>query len=305
MNENLEGKVKERTTLIESLLNKMKKYLSPQLYESILGGQRDGQISHERKKLSIFFSDIRDFTATTDSMEAEALSGLLNTYLDEMAKIALKWGGTIDKFVGDAIMVFFGDPEFIDDKAHAIRAVKMAIEMQAKLNELRDIWKEQGVTLVLHVRMGINTGYCTVGNFGSENRMDYTIIGTQVNLAQRLEAAAPPDGILISNETYALVQDEIACRYNDEIRVKGIHNAVKTYLLLGLRDQKEMIRQYLRKTEDGIALRNMEIKQTGTDDFQKKQMLKALKMAEKYLLEKTVTVPETESRESIEKDDAS
>jgi class 3 adenylate cyclase/HAMP domain-containing protein len=281
MNVNLESTVKERTEQIEALLNKMKKYLSPQLYESISGGSRTVDFSHERKKLTIFFSDIKDFTSTTDSMEAEALSDILNHYLDQMAKVALNYGGTIDKFVGDAIMIFFGDPEFIDDKTHALKAVNMALEMKRRLTELREEWSEKGYTHEFHVRMGINTGYCTVGNFGSENRMDYTIIGSQVNLAQRLEAAAPVDGILVSHETYSLISDEIECKYSGEIRVKGIHYPIKNYLVQRIRDAKESYKKYLKKIDDGLVLKTMLIHKDMTRE-ERENILRALSVAQHY-----------------------
>jgi class 3 adenylate cyclase/HAMP domain-containing protein len=285
MNVNLESTVKERTEKIEVLLNKMKKYLSPQLYESISGGSRTVEFTHERKKLTIFFSDIKEFTATTDSMEAEALSEILNHYLDQMAKIALKYGGTIDKFVGDAIMIFFGDPEFIDDKTHAFKAVKMALEMKRRLTELREEWNEKGYTHEFHVRMGINTGYCTVGNFGSENRMDYTIIGSQVNLAQRLEAASPVDGILISHETYSLISDEIECKYNGEIRVKGIHYPIKNYQVVRIRGEKESYKKYLKKVDEGLVLKTMIIHKDMTKD-ERENVVRALTVARQFTVGK-------------------
>jgi class 3 adenylate cyclase/HAMP domain-containing protein len=281
MNVNLESTIKERTEQIEALLNKMKKYLSPQLYESISGGKRTVEFTHERKKLTIFFSDIKDFTSTTDSMEAEALSDILNHYLDQMAKIALEYGGTIDKFVGDAIMIFFGDPEFIDDQTHALKAVNMALEMKRRLTELREEWTEKGYTHEFHVRMGINTGYCTVGNFGSENRMDYTIIGSQVNLAQRLEAAAPVDGILVSHETYSLISDVIDCTYSGEIRVKGIHYPIKNYLVKRVRDATESYKKYLKKVDEGLVLKTILIHKDMTVE-ERQNVLKALSVAQKF-----------------------
>ena len=177
LNTSLEKTIEERTEDLQDVLERMKKYLPSQLYDVISGDGNNASIGHRRRKLTIFFSDIKGFTAITDSMESEELSKMLNNYLDEMAKIALKWGGTLDKFIGDAIMVFFGDPEFIDDRTHALRAAHMALEMRKRLRELRLDWLDSGVSQPLHIRMGINTGYCTVGNFGSENRMDYTIIG--------------------------------------------------------------------------------------------------------------------------------
>jgi class 3 adenylate cyclase len=208
----------------------MKHYLSPQLYTSIAGGERDASTErHYRKKLTVFFSDIANFTATTESMESEDLSTMLNSYLNNMSIIAEKYGGTIDKFVGDAIMVFFGDPVFTSDKDHALRAVNMALEMQSRMDELRAEWGEIAVERPFHVRIGINTGYCTIGNFGSDTKMDYTIIGNNVNLAARYEAAATPDTILMSYETYMLVKDAVECVEAGEYELKGISHKIKAY----------------------------------------------------------------------------
>ncbi|ULQ59731.1 HAMP domain-containing protein [Brucepastera parasyntrophica] len=240
MNRGLEKTVEDRTRTIETLNNKMKHYLSPQLYASIAGGDREVSTEkHYRKKLTIFFSDIVDFTKTTESMEPEDLSALLNSYLDNMARIAEKYGGTIDKYVGDAVMVFFGDPEFTSDQDHALRAVKMGMEMLERLAELRIEWESAGIERPFHARMGINTGYCTIGNFGSETKMDYTIIGGNVNLAARYESAAKPDTILISYETYMLVRDEIECAEAGEYSLKGISSPVKAYNPVRVKNSKK------------------------------------------------------------------
>jgi PAS domain S-box-containing protein len=225
MNEELEAKNKT----LEALSVKLAKYLSKQVYDSIFSGQRDVKIESYRKKLTVFFSDIQGFTNLTDSMEAEPLSELLNNYLGEMAAIAQEFGGTIDKFIGDGIMIFFGDPESLGEIEDAISCVKMALRMRSRIQELRKRWLDQGIPNILHVRIGINTGYCTVGNFGSEDRLDYTIVGGQVNAAARLETTAEPDQILISYATYALVKDTILCRPTGEIQVKGISHPIKTY----------------------------------------------------------------------------
>ena len=121
-------------------------------------------------------------------------------------------GATIDKYVGDAIVIFFGDPETRGVKEDALACVKMAIAMRQKMAELQGTWRDSGIANPLRCRIGINTGFCTVGNFGSEDRMDYTIIGSGVNLASRLESASAPGEILISYETYALVKDQIQCK---------------------------------------------------------------------------------------------
>ncbi|MGK0290220.1 MAG: adenylate cyclase, partial [bacterium] len=192
--------------LLENLSSKLSKYLSPQVYDSIFSGKKDVKLESYRKELTIFFSDIQGFTSLTDSMESEALTELLNQYLNEMSEIALKYGGTLDKFIGDAIMIFFGDPETKGMQEDALTCARMAIEMRKRMEELRSEWITKGVDVPLHIRIGINTGYCTVGNFGSESRLDYTIIGGQVNLASRLETNAEPDQILISHRTYTLIK---------------------------------------------------------------------------------------------------
>ena len=140
----------------------------------------------------MFFSDIASFTETTERLQPEDLSQLLNHYLTEMSEIALAHGATIDKYVGDAILIFFGDPETRGVKEDAVACVKMALAMRKRIAELQSTWQASGIDDPLRCRMGINTGVCTVGNFGSEDRMDYTIVGADVNLAARLETACPP-----------------------------------------------------------------------------------------------------------------
>ena len=165
-------------------------------------------------------------------MQPEELSALFNHYLNEMAEIALKHGGTIDKFIGDAVMVFFGDPASKGVQEDALACVQMAIAMRTRMEELRGEWNTKGIASPLHIRIGINTGHCTVGNFGSENRLDYTIIGGHVNLASRLETNAEPDQILISHRTYTLIKDKIACEKREEFQVKGIAHPVQTYQIV-------------------------------------------------------------------------
>ena len=181
---------------IEELTNKLSKYLSPQVYQSIFSGKQNVKIEAYRKKLTVFFSDIKGFTEITDRLEPEVLSSLLNSYLNEMSKIALKYGGTIDKFIGDAILIFFGDPESKGDKEDAKACVLMALEMRERMKHLRKLWEDQGISNPLDIRIGINTGFCNVGNFGSEDRLDYTIIGGEVNLASRLSLMLKLDKFL-------------------------------------------------------------------------------------------------------------
>lgn len=227
-----EQDLSEKSIALEALSSKLAKYLAPQVYNSIFSGRQDVRIVSQRKKLTICFTDIAGFTETTDKMESEELTQILNQYLSEMSKIALEFGATIDKYVGDAIVMFFGDPETRGIKEDAIACVSMALAMQKRVGELGEIWRSVGIETPLRCRIGIHTDYCTVGNFGSEDRMDYTIIGGAVNLAARLEQEAAPGSVLISYETFAQVKDVIYCEEVGPIQVKGIAYPTATYRVI-------------------------------------------------------------------------
>jgi class 3 adenylate cyclase/PAS domain-containing protein len=212
-------------------LPKLAKYLSPQVYQSIRGEQTV-EISSKRKKLTIFFSDIAGFTETTDNLESEDLTDVLNQYLTEMSTIALAHGATIDKYIGDAMLLFFGDPDSKGVMEDAKASVMMAIAMQRRMRELEHEWRRRGLERLFRL-IGICTGFCTVGNFGSKDRMDYTIIGNEVNLAARLQSAVEPGGILLSHETNALVQDIVLTEEFPPMTVKGFLKPIKTYKVLG------------------------------------------------------------------------
>ena len=241
-----EEELAEKSRALEQLSNQLAKYLSPQVYNSIFSGKQEVKVTSNRKKLTVFFSDIADFTEMADRLESEELTQLLNHYLTEMSQIALDHGATIDKYVGDAILIFFGDPETKGVKEDALACVKMAIAMRSRMHDLGGIWRQSGIEKPLRVRMGIHTDYCTVGNFGSEDRMDYTIIGGGVNTASRLEALATPGEILISYETFALVSDPIACEEQGEIDVKGIAYPIATYRVVDLYANLDEVDQAIR-----------------------------------------------------------
>ena len=229
-----EEELAEKSNAMEQLSNQLAKYLSPQIYDLIFSGQQEVKLVSQRKRLTVFFSDIANFTETTERLESEDLTQLLNHYLTEMSQIALKYGATVDKYVGDAIVIFFGDPKTRGVKEDALACVKMALEMRKRMVELQDVWTASGIENPLRCRIGISTGLCTVGNFGSEDRMDYTIIGGGVNLASRLEHACTPGEILISYETHAHVKEEIHCEEYGQVNVKGIGYPVATYKVVDL-----------------------------------------------------------------------
>jgi len=228
-----EQDLSDKSAALAALSSKLAKYLAPQVYDSIFTGQQEVKIVSKRKKLTVCFSDLVGFTEITDKMESEDLTQLLNHYLTEMSKIALQHGATIDKYVGDAIVMFFGDPTSLGVKQDALACVQMAIAMQKRVGELAHEWRNSGIETPLRCRIGIHTGYCTVGNFGSEDRMDYTMVGGTVNLASRLEQEASPGGVLISFETYAHVRNEVRCEERGQVQVKGIAQPVVTYAVFG------------------------------------------------------------------------
>jgi class 3 adenylate cyclase len=232
MNRELEA----NNAFLASVSLKISRYLSPQLYKSIFAGEKDVTIETERKKLTIFFSDIKDFTAITERLQPEEITALLNEYFTEMSAIALRHGGTIDKFVGDAVLIFFGDPETRGVAEDALGCLRMAFDMQRCAAELNTKWRKQGIEKPFRVRMGINTGFCNVGNFGSSDRMDYTIIGAEANLAARLQSIAEPGQIIASYETYALVREKFAAHPLSPIHMKGISHPVVPYVIEGSRE---------------------------------------------------------------------
>jgi class 3 adenylate cyclase/phosphoglycerate-specific signal transduction histidine kinase len=249
-----ENQLADKSRALEQLSNQLAKYLSPQVYESIFAGKQEVKIASRRKELTVFFSDIAGFTETTDRLESEDLTRLLNHYLTEMSRIALSYGATIDKYVGDAILIFFGDPETRGVKEDALACIEMAIAMRKRMLELQHVWRASGLEKPLQCRIGINTGYCTVGNFGSEVRMDYTIIGGGVNLASRLEAAATPGEILISFETYANVRDRIHCEERGHILVKGIAYPVATYQVVDAYENLGTDRLFIHEERPNLRL---------------------------------------------------
>ncbi len=244
----------EKSAVLEALSTKLAKYLAPQVYNSIFTGRQDVEIVSKRKKLTIFFSDIADFTETTDSLEPEELTNLLNHYLTEMSKVAHEYGATIDKYVGDGITAFFGDPESRGVKEDARACVNMAIAMQRRMQELQSEWLDRGLEKPFQIRIGINTGFCTVGNFGSEDRMDYTINGSEVNLAARLESHAEVGGVLLGHETYSLVKDTVLAEERAALTVKGFAKPVRSYAVVGLYEHLEHLGRIIRRDQEGLAL---------------------------------------------------
>jgi len=263
---------------------KLSRYLPPTVWKAINQG-KDETLQAERKKISIFFSDIKDFSQLAEEIEAEALNELLNHYLTEMSKIVTQHGGTIDKFMGDAIMVLFGDSNSQGVKADCIRCVSMAVAMKKKMRSLQLEWFNQGIKKPLQIRMGINTGYCTVGTFGTSSHLDYTVLGTQVNLASRLESAAEPDEILISHETWSLCKDTIMCRDKGEIQVKGFALPVKVYQVADLRKDLGKNQSYFEDRAEGFSM-YLDIEKIR--NYDKEKVIDSLEKAAERLRDKVI-----------------
>jgi class 3 adenylate cyclase/CheY-like chemotaxis protein len=209
---------------IQGLATKLSHYLPPPVYASLFAGERDARIESRRRFLTVFFADIVKFTPRSERMKPGELTDWLNRYLDEMALICAGHGGTLDKFMGDGIMGFFGDPQTQGEQEDALACVRMALAMQQRAGELE-----------VPIRIGIASGECTVGNFGSEAQMSYTIIGRLVNLAARLETNSEPGRILLSESTQALVSGAVACQPRGPIMVKGIDHEINTFWVEGRR----------------------------------------------------------------------
>ncbi len=235
--------IEEKSRQLESLATRLAKYLSPQIYKSIFENEDGGEQKHARKNLTIFLSDIVKFTDLADTMEPERLAAVINSYLSEMSAIAVECGGTIDKFIGDAVLVFFGDPETEGEEEDALKCAEMAIRMMKRVGELNKHWKKLGVVDGLKVRMGISTGFCTVGNFGSDLRLDYTVLGSPVNLAARLQTTAEHNTILIDEYTKDLISSHVNSKYIDDITPKGFARPIQVFQLNDFKSAKHRKRR--------------------------------------------------------------
>lgn len=269
---------KEKTVISKRL----SRYLPPQVWGAVFSNKKNLNLETQRKKLCIFFSDIKSFAEITEDLQPEALTELLNNYFTEMSAIAQRYGGTIDKFIGDAILIFFGDPKTRGTKEDTIACVSMAIEMRKRMKVFRQQWHHRGITKPLHIRMGIHSGYCTVGNFGAETRMDYTVIGKEVNLASRLESYAEPDQICISNETYQLVKESILCRNKGSLDVKGFAKPVGVHEVIDFRKDLGATQSFVQHEHDGFLM-YLDINKIKQDQDMTNKVIEALEKSARQL----------------------
>ena len=214
-------------------------YLDPGMVKKLQKDPSLLKLGGETRNMTFLFCDIRGFTPISEKYKGNpaGLTKLINRFLTRMTDVIIANGGTIDKFIGDAIMVFFGDPETEGEVQDALKCIEMAILMRQRVEELQKHWKKMGVTNGLGIRMGISTGFCTVGNFGSDLRLDYTVLGSPVNLAARLQSAAERNGILIDENTNNLINDVVQTEKNNTITPKGFVRPIDTFILKDFKSQ--------------------------------------------------------------------
>lgn len=223
-----------RTTRLLQQALQLRRYFSPQLAEVITseGGQGSPRLASSRKEVTLLFADLRNFTALSERMAPEELVGMLNEFLTAMTDEIVKHDGTLDKYIGDAVMAFFGDPRWYPD--HAERACRAALAMQGRMRELQAQWRAQGREST-GMGIGIGTGHATVGNVGSPTLMEYTAVGSPVNVASRLSELAAGGQILTTVKTYWRVQAAIEGAPREPTPVKGFPNPVEIVEVLGAR----------------------------------------------------------------------
>ena len=229
LNRELEARVRTQVEEIERT-RRLSSYLAPQVVHAITSGQTTFAMGNARKQLTIVFVDIRGFTDFSDVAEPEEVIGFLNLYLSRMTDLVFKHEGTLDKFLGDGMLVFFNDP--LPQPDHARRAVQMALDMREQAREMRRDWH---LETPFNLGVGISTGFVTVGTIGSEHRMEYTVVGTQVNLAARLVSVAEPGQIIVSQRTFELVRDMVDAEQVGPLTIKGFQRPITAYNVLGMK----------------------------------------------------------------------
>ncbi len=231
--------LKEKDRMISLLNEKLAKFVTTPLVEELARGEGEAVLSHQRRKITVFFSDIQDFSIITDAMEPEELAQLLNEYFAEMIQLVYHFGGTVDKIMGDGLVVLFGAPVAIEPPVGALRCVRMAVQMQERLVSLNERWRAGGFAHTINVRMGINTGLAVVGSFGSDDWVNYTAIGGQMNIAARLQQMAEPGKILLSHSTYALIAHSVKTKRLGQTTLKGPHYPIQVYQFEGFTEEEE------------------------------------------------------------------
>lgn len=207
----------------------IRRYVPAQLADQILAGAYEEASAPRRRRLTIVFVDIEGFTAASEALPASVLEDVLNRYLTEMMTIADRHGGTVNQIVGDGLLVFFGAPNVSNDHDHALRAARMALDMQRRAQELQGLWSEHGWSRPFRLRIGINTGEASIGDFGPPGRKLYSAIGLQTNLAERIQTLCEPGQILMHETTWSLIHGDIVCQPRGRLSVKGVSEPLTVF----------------------------------------------------------------------------
>jgi class 3 adenylate cyclase len=224
LNRTLEQRVQAQVAQLENL-GRLKRFFSPQLAEAILTGGAEDPLKSHRREITVVFLDLRGFTAFAETAEPEEVMAVLREYHAEMGKLILAHEGTLERFTGDGMMIFFNDPVVVDNPSE--RAVRMAAAMRQRVAELAVRWRKLGFDLDFGV--GIAQGYATIGAIGFEGRMDYGAIGPVTNLAARLCAEARPGQLLISRRVYTAIEELFEATPVGELALKGFSRPIPTY----------------------------------------------------------------------------
>ena len=255
-----------RLSTMVSVINKLTRFVPPQIWEPIVKADGPVSVYNKRAKLTIMFSDIVGFTELSDSLSADNLADILNTYMHCMTLIANKHGAVLDKFIGDGMVCFFGEPNSRGPRQDALDCVAMAIDMRREMRTLRQKWRLMGFE-GLDIRVGITTGYCHVGNFGSNNRLSYTLIGKEANLASRLEAVAGTGEIFISECTHDYIAHDYDCEYVGGFQLKGFDNKVNAWRVLDPDENKGQLSKWVDHTLPGFNL-HLNFRDMQDNDYQ-------------------------------------
>jgi len=272
---------RERLATMVSVINKLTRFVPPQIWQPIVKTDSPVIVANKRAKLTIMFSDIAGFTELSDSLSADNLADILNTYMHSMTLIANRHGAVLDKFIGDGMVCFFGEPNSRGARQDALDCVAMAVDMRREMRSLRQTWRLMGFE-GLYVRIGISTGYCHVGNFGSSNRMSYTLIGKEANLASRLESAAGKSDIFISQATYDYICHDYDCEFAGTFSLKGFDDKVPAWQVLDPDVSQGEMSKWIDHTLPGFNL-HLNFKDVKNYDYQeiKKRLNFALERLEK------------------------
>ena len=267
-----EAKLTQTNKTLDALTKNLSRFVPNVVVNALMQDAQDEIVRLKRQEITVFFSDIVGFTTMTERLEPEQLATIMSDYFTEMSLICDRWNGTLDQFIGDAIVIFFGAPDSTGAKNDATQAIGMALEMNDKIKHLRQKWAQQGLSFDFQARMGLSTGFSHVGNFGAANRLHYTALGNVVNEAARIQAWGQAGQILLSQDTYGYIKDSYECREYETVTLKGQTRKLTLYELS--LQQQEWRSQLLNHQQAGLEIH---LDPSSVDD--KDQAIRYLKKA--------------------------